>query len=161
MTRRPPRSTLFPYTTLFRSCDFHPATDLPRCAEGADSANCFSSTDVAAIERVYADVMSQGKRLFPGWPLGAENGWIGEVVNTADGRPGAWRSYTDGYLGYMAFPEKDPATTVAGFDVNRDPQRVGWLRDIMDATDPDLSAFRQHNGKLILYYGWRSEERPV
>ena len=137
-----------------RRCDFHPATDLPRCAEGADSPNCFNSTDVAAIERVYADVLSQGKRLFPGWPLGAENGWIGEVLNTADGRPGAWRSYTDGYLGYMAFPEKDPATTVAGFDVNRDPQRVGWLRDIMDATDPDLSAFRQHNGKLILYYGW-------
>src|SRR5690242_21519260 len=26
MTRRPPRSTLFPYTTLFRSCSSSPAT---------------------------------------------------------------------------------------------------------------------------------------
>src|SRR5258708_21121314 len=25
MIRRPPRSTLFPYTTLFRSCPWHPA----------------------------------------------------------------------------------------------------------------------------------------
>src|SRR2546426_6064063 len=25
MIRRPPRSTLFPYTTLFRSCHIHPA----------------------------------------------------------------------------------------------------------------------------------------
>ena len=24
----------------------------------------------------------------------------------------------------------------------------------MDATDPDLSAFRRHNGKLIIYFGW-------
>src|SRR5690349_23081017 len=28
MIRRPPRSTLFPYTTLFRSDDRHPAVDL-------------------------------------------------------------------------------------------------------------------------------------
>jgi feruloyl esterase len=28
------------------------------------------------------------------------------------------------------------------------------VRDILDSTDPDLSAFRQHNGKLILYFGW-------
>src|SRR5256885_8322687 len=28
MIRRPPRSTLFPYTTLFRSIDLHPSTAL-------------------------------------------------------------------------------------------------------------------------------------
>src|SRR5258708_27531935 len=27
MIRRPPRSTLFPYTTLFRSCKIHPQRD--------------------------------------------------------------------------------------------------------------------------------------
>src|SRR3712207_8695379 len=30
MIRRPPRSTLFPYTTLFRSCRVHPWTPLGR-----------------------------------------------------------------------------------------------------------------------------------
>src|SRR5437867_8023117 len=35
MTRRPPRSTLFPYTTLFRSPPFHPVhVGLDRQAEG-------------------------------------------------------------------------------------------------------------------------------
>src|SRR2546430_7747099 len=29
MIRRPPRSTLFPYTTLFRSCSAHPAARDP------------------------------------------------------------------------------------------------------------------------------------
>src|SRR2546425_2532954 len=29
MIRRPPRSTLFPYTTLFRSAEFHPALEHP------------------------------------------------------------------------------------------------------------------------------------
>src|SRR5437660_7523202 len=33
MIRRPPRSTLFPYTTLFRSCWVHRAAANPRCCE--------------------------------------------------------------------------------------------------------------------------------
>jgi feruloyl esterase len=28
------------------------------------------------------------------------------------------------------------------------------LRQILDATDPDLSAFRRHGGKLLMYFGW-------
>src|SRR5688572_31744197 len=31
MIRRPPRSTLFPYTTLFRSFILHPSSLIPRC----------------------------------------------------------------------------------------------------------------------------------
>src|SRR5688572_32341039 len=32
MIRRPPRSTLFPYTTLFRSCRLLALVRLPRCS---------------------------------------------------------------------------------------------------------------------------------
>src|SRR2546426_4769654 len=43
MIRRPPRSTLFPYTTLFRSNYFHdpgaPARGQPRVAQYAQSAD--------------------------------------------------------------------------------------------------------------------------
>src|SRR3712207_7619084 len=35
MIRRPPRSTLFPYTTLFRSRDHHPERDVELAAERA------------------------------------------------------------------------------------------------------------------------------
>src|SRR2546425_5184115 len=31
MIRRPPRSTLFPYTTLFRSCNISPSSDQAAC----------------------------------------------------------------------------------------------------------------------------------
>src|SRR2546429_1765924 len=34
MIRRPPRSTLFPYTTLFRSCHLHRCLWLARCPLG-------------------------------------------------------------------------------------------------------------------------------
>src|SRR2546427_8830377 len=45
MIRRPPRSTLFPYTTLFRSARRRPSTGLQGCrprtkgAEGSDPSN--------------------------------------------------------------------------------------------------------------------------
>ena len=35
-------------------------------------------------------------------------------------------------------------------DIDRDPQRVVEASTILDATDPDLSAFRQNNGKLLI-----------
>src|SRR3712207_7773265 len=36
MIRRPPRSTLFPYTTLFRSADSRPSVDLVSFARDSD-----------------------------------------------------------------------------------------------------------------------------
>src|SRR4030067_253039 len=35
MIRRPPRSTLFPYTTLFRSCSFNTCSTWPRSLAGS------------------------------------------------------------------------------------------------------------------------------
>jgi feruloyl esterase len=141
-------------------CDFHASKDLPRCAEDSDGASCFQAAEIAAIDVVYTDVASQSKRIAPGWPVGAEvlvngqSGWAGQVVDGSNEKPGAWRSYAEGFLGYVAFQEKDPAATLAGFNMDRDSQRVSEASSILDATDPDLSAFRQHNGKLLMYFGW-------
>src|SRR3712207_8055438 len=44
MIRRPPRSTLFPYTTLFRSCTFslyvHVSSNRPPCTSPFTSSRC-------------------------------------------------------------------------------------------------------------------------
>src|SRR5688572_32398889 len=49
MIRRPPRSTLFPYTTLFRSCSSTPATPAPSCARSpGPRSSCARSTSPAA-----------------------------------------------------------------------------------------------------------------
>ena len=49
-----------------RRCDFKPARDLPHCAAGADQADCFTADQIKALDRIYGDVISQGKRFFPG-----------------------------------------------------------------------------------------------
>src|SRR2546427_5688578 len=50
MIRRPPRSTLFPYTTLFRSPVHEPTTELPRhaphpCLPGPPPRHCLCGAD--------------------------------------------------------------------------------------------------------------------
>src|SRR5260221_4574740 len=52
MIRRPPRSTLFPYTTLFRSIPFHPAIDEP--SKAWPSVN-FSSTNALVGTETFVD----------------------------------------------------------------------------------------------------------
>ena len=149
-----------------RRCDFQPARDLPRCSSGTDQADCFTADQIRALERIYGDVLSQGKRFFPGWPVGAEvvgpngqSGWIGQEINGPNG-PGAWTSYGQNFLRFIAPGPKggrfdgDPSTIFSQFNIDRDPPRMEELRQILDATDPDLSAFRRRGGKLLMYFGW-------
>jgi hypothetical protein len=149
-----------------RRCDFKPARDLPRCAEGADGADCFTADQIKALELIYGDVMVQGKRFFPGWPVGAEvagpngqSGWIGQEINGPNG-PGAWTLYGFNFLRFVApgakaeNVENDPVIAFSQFNIDKYAPRMAELHQIMDANDPDLSAFRQRGGKLLMYFGW-------
>ena len=42
----------------------------------------------------------------------------------------------------------------AKINLEKEEPRLAEIRSILDATDPDLSAFRKHGGKLLMYYGW-------
>src|ERR1017187_7551552 len=133
-----------------RRCDFKPARDLPRCVAGSEETDCFTANQIAALERIYGDVISNGKRFFPGWPVGAEiagttgqSGCLGQAVNAANGT-GAWTSYGFNFQRYMvpwvksASGEMDAARAFSQFDIDKDPPRLEELRQILDATDPDL-----------------------
>jgi hypothetical protein len=148
-----------------RRCDFNPARDLPHCAEGADQAGCFTADELHALERIYGDVMSNGKRFFPGWPVGAEiagpNGqsaWIGQEINGPNGA-GAWTSYGYNFLRFVAAPkdatiDADPVKAFSQFDIDKYSTQVEEVHQIIDANDPDLTLFRRHGGKLLMYFGW-------
>ena len=40
------------------------------------------------------------------------------------------------------------------FDIEKDYDNFAFARQVLDATDPDLTAFRQRGGKLLMYFGW-------
>ena len=142
------------------ACGFQAKEDLPRCAAGQDGAGCFTAQEVASLDRIYSDVYRQGKRFFPGWPVGAEvrapNGesaWFGQAV-AAPGRGSVWTNYAESFLRFMALPDAKPEGLIAGFDIDKPIARLEFLHQVIDAADPDLSAFRQHGGKLMIYFGW-------
>jgi feruloyl esterase len=50
---------------------------------------------------------------------------------------------------------------IEGFDFDRDyPRLKSELAPILDATDPDLTAFNARGGKLILWHGWADPALP-
>lgn len=143
-----------------RRCDFQPARDLKRCPEGSDAADCFTQGQISTLERIYGDLYSQGRRIFPGWPVGAEiagpdgrSGWDNWIVRRDGGRP-TWALFAETFFRYMAFPQKDPAYTPAKFDLEKDPARLEWIHSVLDATETDLTRFRHRGGKLLMYFGW-------
>src|SRR3712207_7921001 len=60
MIRRPPRSTLFPYTTLFRSCRQRSAPIASSTAEG--SLQCFEDTNVERNQPCQQQYRKQGEK---------------------------------------------------------------------------------------------------
>jgi len=55
----------------------------------------------------------------------------------------------------MAFvPDAGEAFDARQYDFDRDPPRLATMSRIYDATNPDLSGFRQRGGKLLLFHGW-------
>jgi hypothetical protein len=141
-------------------CGFQANRDLPRCAEGKIEPACFTASEIASADRIYGDVFRQGKRFFPGWPVGAEvagpngeSGWLGQEIRRPDGTS-VWASYATDFLRYMALPGADPEPGIAAFNIDAAIPRLDFLHHVIDATGPDLSAFRRHGGKLIMYFGW-------
>ncbi len=146
-----------------RRCGFRPARDLPKCADGADSNDCFTAAQIGTLENIYTDVLSNGQRFFPGWPVGAEvagpngrSGWDNWIISES-GQPTISVSFGGSFFRYVAFPEKNPTYDLTSFDFDKDVKRLAWIHAVLDATDPDLSGFKKRGGKLLMYYGWADQ----
>jgi hypothetical protein len=148
-----------------RRCGFQPRRDLDRCT-GTDHPRCFSEAQMATLEKIYGDIKtSDGKLVYPGWPVSAEvsgangkSGWDQWIIRE-NGEKTTAHAYAESFFRYMAFPRKDQAVNdlIAEFDVNKHAPRLDWIRPILDATNPDLTAFRDRKGKLLMYFGWADQ----
>ena len=54
----------------------------------------------------------------------------------------------------MVFVEDRPDFDWTQFDYAQRPDNLDEFRMIVDAVDPDLSAFKASGGKLLSYFGW-------
>lgn len=119
---------------------------------GEDSASCLTSAQVETARTVTNPVLRSktGEAIFPGLALGTELGWATKIGGPAPSALG-----TD-YFKYAVF--KDPNWDWRSFDLETAvPLAERADNGVTDATSPDLTAFRQRGGKLLLYHGWRDQ----
>jgi hypothetical protein len=141
-----------------RRCGFEPTVHLKKCT-GAETADCFTKGQIRSLETLYSDQKINGQRVYPGWPVGAE-------IAGSNGRPG-WEPwlvnekgdpifvvFSEAFFRYMAFAKKDPDFKLKQLDLERDYPRLDAMRQMLNATDPGLSGFRDRGGKLLMYFGW-------
>jgi feruloyl esterase len=135
-----------------RTCQFDPA--VLTCRDGRDDDSCLTPKQVQAVKDVWAGARNSSGLVYPGYMPGAEaaGGWATYMTGTGPLTGSHWLQ-ADNVFKYMVF--EDPAWDFRTFDFDRDlaftVEKLGW---VLDAFDPDLTAFRESGGKLLLYHGW-------
>jgi feruloyl esterase len=123
------------------------------CKAGA-SAACLTPEQVGAVEAVLKPLTDPrtGAEVFPSWEAGTELRW-GAIL---DGQPSP---LTLDFYRYAVFG--DPNWNWRTFDASRDlAVAEDPARGLRDAVDPDISAFIQRGGKLLMYHGWADQLVP-
>ncbi|HLI84659.1 MAG TPA: tannase/feruloyl esterase family alpha/beta hydrolase [Bryobacteraceae bacterium] len=138
-----------------RRCHFDPNTLL--CKAG-DAPDCLTSTQAEAVQKLYD---GPGEKIYPGLVPGGEAGPGGWANWMSGAAPGASGHANLGLPFFRFIVFEDPDWDAANFKFDTAPgfdNDVEFTDDklaaIFNATDPDLSAFRDNGGKLIQYHGW-------
>jgi len=142
----------------------------------AETGGCLTPAQLEATRRVYEGLVIDGEQLVPGYAPGAKigiNGWTrwitGGLKVAAEGEfqrgiapdpefpdpaiPSAHFAFGNGIMKYLVF--HDPDWDYSTYDFSTFHSDVAAVSSTLDATNPDLDAFRERGGKLLMFNGWR------
>lgn len=139
-------------------CKFDPQV---LACESSDNPNCLTQKQVVAWRKILEGPRnSQGKKLYVGYSPGHEGDYPAYItgIGTDNGYPSSNWMYMDSFMRWFVFgPSFD---SVRDFDYDKSPAAMAPFEKDQDAADPDISAFKKHGGKLILYNGWADHSTP-
>jgi feruloyl esterase len=162
-----------------RQCKFDVATLL---CDAEKPGRCLSAEQLAAVKVIYEGPKdSQGNALYYGFPFGggmALGGWarwltgglkyqanLDEFQGGVDAgefqapvAPSLFYGFGNGIMKYFIY--NDPEWSYVGYDYDNLARDAAHAAETLNATDPDLSAFRERGGKLIIYSGWSDAAAP-
>ena len=137
------------------ACRFDPSTLI---CEGNRTEGCLTPAEVQTAKAIYAGPSHDRKEIYPGFEPGSE---------VLTGLPiGGWGTYLTGlsepkrldFWKYWAFD--DAAWDWHSFDFNHDVSYANRKLAAVISVDPDLRAFIDRGGKLLLYHGWADPVVP-
>jgi hypothetical protein len=153
-------------------CKFNPQTLF---------ASILTPTQITALSNVYAGIVTKVGlppfNIAPGLEPGneAQNWPVVNVTQTALTTPPTSTLWEVGNASFTQLLQQPNFNTLLEFDPNTTPQMLADLPisppspgsaqqtagSALDANDPDLSAFKSHNGKLIQFHGFADELVPT
>jgi len=126
------------------------------CA-GEAGPDCLTPEELGVIAKWRAGAQdSLGTQLYPGGiPEGSEPFWGLWLTGFPDGGGRLVPAFAANFGKWMAFPD-DPGGgwTPMEFDFDTDPARMAPMGAVYNADDPDIGAFREAGGKLLVWHGW-------
>lgn len=136
-----------------RQCHFDPATI--QC-KGEDSDKCLTAAQVAALKKLYQGTLDSKRQVvYPGYLPGAEDGRGGWGLWITGPAPQKSLMAFFGKGFFSGFIYGKPDWDFKDFEVDADLKAANEkTAQALNATDPDMSAFKARGGKLILYHGW-------
>ncbi len=134
-------------------CKFDPAV---LTCKGEDELDCLTPPQVETLRGLYTGGKdNEGKVIFPGFTPGDETSWREWVIGESpEGASSA--QYLRNYFRYMVTGDPKWNALTADVDAMLKLSREKMAADL-DATNPDMSRFAAHGGKLILYHGWNDQ----
>ena len=133
-------------------CKFDPRTI--QCP-ASDGPSCLTAQQAQALDKIlHGPVNSAGTQLYPGFTVGHEDDYSSFITGsgTANAAPSSTWKFQDQFMRNFIFrPTYD---SVEQFNFDKDLAKLEPFASDEDAVNPDLSAFKAHGGKLILYHGW-------
>jgi len=136
-----------------RRCNFDPSILL---CKGAESDDCLTEKQIATLKKIYEGPRdSRGQPIIPGFVPGGESeagGWDRLIFGAAPGKSGESSFATQAFANMI---HNDAGWDLKTFNLEKDTRLADEkMAAILNATDPNLDAFRARGGKLILYHGW-------
>ncbi len=127
-----------------RQCSFDPAT--LACKPGADTSECLTPGELRTVETFYHGVENgRGQEIFAGAAVSVP-------LRPQPSRTQAPAPFLFDTVRILGFQDAD--YDWHRFDLDRDMPRIDGAVGFVDAVNPDLSSFKAHGGKLLLYVGW-------
>jgi len=124
---------------------------------GAETKECLTQPQVAALNKIYAGPQGVNPGFAPGGETGL-GGWTGWILGMAPNKSAEYGFGTQAFANFVYDnPSWDYHTFQIGRDLKRADEKAGKA---LNATDPNLKAFRDRGGKLILYHGWSDAAIP-
>ena len=115
-----------------------------------------------ALKTLYSGPSNSRGQIYTGFPIGAERGpsglfnWqvgpIPDLVNLG-------HAFSTNIFKYFVF--QDPDWDYSTYDFENWENDTRFAGSVLNATDPNLDAFKERNGKLILWHGWSDAALPA